>query len=115
MLIHSINISEEYINDHNVVIIGNLYCFDRSGFALLSFWGGISCDSDRFWLSPASANYVTILITGFTVISGILIGPPVFGWLANFVGAAVLPAYIIASNVLFVIASFYFLKKLKQR
>ena len=56
-----------------------------------------------FALSPASANYVTILVTGFTVISSILIGPPAFGWLANFIGAAILPAYIIVSNVLFVI------------
>jgi len=41
---------------------------------------------------------------------GILIGPPVFGLVAK----SVWPAYIIVSNVLFVIVAFYFLKKLKK-
>lgn len=46
--------------------------------------------------------------------TGFLIGPPVFGLLANFTSAAILPTYTLISNVLFVIASICFLKKLKK-
>lgn len=47
--------------------------------------------------------------------TGFLVGPPVFGLLANFLSAAILPTYVFVSNVIFVIASICFLKKLKQQ
>ncbi len=46
--------------------------------------------------------------------SGFLIGPPMFGWFANAMGSSVLPAYILASNVIFVAAAYFFLRKVKQ-
>ena len=45
--------------------------------------------------------------TGFTV------GPPVFGFLANVIGAAAMPTYILALNLLFVLAAYYFLRIVK--
>lgn len=46
---------------------------------------------------------------------GILIGPPIFGYLANLISASVLPAYIAVWNVIFVVAAALFLRKIKQK
>ncbi len=46
--------------------------------------------------------------------SGFLVGPPMFGWFANSMGSSVLPGFILASNVIFVISAYFFLKRVKQ-
>jgi len=47
--------------------------------------------------------------------SGFLIGPPMFGWFATAMGSAVLPGYILASNIIFVVAAYFFLQKVNLK
>lgn len=49
-----------------------------------------------------------------TAYFGVLIGPPLFGYLANLISAAVLPFYIGIWDVVFVIAAVLFLRKKSQ-
>ena len=46
---------------------------------------------------------------------GVMIGPPIFGYMANLVSASILPAYIAVWSIIFVISAIFFLRKIKTK
>lgn len=50
-----------------------------------------------------------------TAYFGVLVGPPVYAFLADKIAAAVMPVYILVWDALFIVAAAFFLKKMKKQ
>ena len=49
-----------------------------------------------------------------TAYFGIMIAPPIFGLLARWINASIFPIYIAVWSVIFIIATVFFLRKIKD-